>query len=89
MIEATPLQRADALKRGREILAPYGADTVPGQEIFEVPTASKVGVMIFDGASDSLESNNVYLLARRPSRLTWIELDGKRGFWIGQAIGKR
>ena len=89
MIEATPVQRADALKRVREILAPYKAETVPRLIIFEVPAGKQVGVMIFDGGNDTLVDNKVFLLARRPPRQTWIDLDGNQGFWLGEGTGKR
>lgn len=81
---ATLAQNSYAMKLGREIVAPYRADTIGTLVIFEVPAGDKIGVMVFDGARRKLASQQVYILETRPDARSWIQVAGHKGIYLAQ-----
>lgn len=83
-LPATNAQNSYALKRGREIVAPYRLETINTLVIFEVPVGDKVAVMVFDGVKGGLVNSRVYVLEFRPLARSWIEVGEHKGIYLGE-----
>ncbi len=79
---ATSEQIEYAKKHGRDLVAPYRAESIDTPIIMPVPAGDAVGVMIFDGKRGDLFNEQVYLLEFEPIPRTWIEVAGRKGIYL-------
>ena len=79
---ATSEQKEFAVKRGREIAAPFRPETINGLIIMPVPAGNDSAVMIFDAKRGDLYNDQVYKLAFAPIPRTWVEVSGRRGIYL-------
>ncbi len=83
LAEATSAQKSYATKRGREITAPYRAETIKTPIVLAVPADGAVAVMVYDGERGELADSRVRFLSLLPSNRSWIEVGDRRGIFLG------
>lgn len=83
---ATPAsadQTAQALIDARRLLRPYPREGVPAVIAIRVPTESRVGLMLYDGAKHALAEPTVHLSAVEPEERAWVTVAGRKAVYLG------
>lgn len=82
---ASSEQIAEATKHGRDLVAPYRAETIKTLILMPVTAAAdEVAVMIFDGKKGDLMNQQIFLIEFRPIPRTLVELGGRKLVYLDQ-----
>lgn len=82
--DASPEQAESALRRGESVTKAFRSETITALVAVEVPNATGVALMLYDGRGRKLADRKVYVTGFVPMERAWLRLGERKAIFLSR-----